>query len=68
MRDAQQSITINAAKVIRILGGIAFFLILASTAGQLARFIGGYDSLYGLVQMFYLHERAFVMASIKPAE
>lgn len=56
MRDAQHLITINAANVTRILGGIAVFLILASTAGQLARFLGGYDYLYGLVRMFFLDE------------
>jgi len=54
MHDTQQPITINTSLVIRILVGIAVFLLLASTAGQLARFLGGHDSLYGLVRMFFL--------------
>lgn len=54
MRDTQHPITINAANVTRILAGIAVFLVLASTAGQLARFLGGDDSVYGLVRMFFL--------------
>ena len=56
MRDTQQPITIHAAIVIRILGGIVVFLILASTAGQLGRFLGGHDTVYGLVRMFFLDE------------
>lgn len=56
MRDTQQPITINAVNVIRILVGIAVFLVLASTAGQLARFLGGHDSLHGLVRMFFLDQ------------
>jgi len=54
MRDTQQPITINTVIVIRILAGIAVFLVLASAAGQLARFLGGHETLYGLVRMFFL--------------
>jgi len=54
MHDTQKPITIITSVVIRILVGIAVFLLLASTAGQLARFLGGHDSLYGLVRMFFL--------------
>ena len=56
MRDTQQPITINTVIVIRILAGITVFLVLASAVSQLARFLGGYDSLYGLVRMFFLDE------------
>jgi hypothetical protein len=40
--------------VTRILGAIALMLIIASTAGQLMKYLAGQERIYGLVPLFYL--------------
>ncbi|MBK8181953.1 MAG: hypothetical protein IPK63_03150 [Candidatus Competibacteraceae bacterium] len=45
-------ISLNPSKIARLLGFMAFFLVLASLGGQLSRFMLGYDYLKGLVPLF----------------
>lgn len=45
-------ISINPSKIARLLGFVAFLLVLASFGGQLSRFILGYDYLKGLIPLF----------------
>ncbi|HWO43359.1 MAG TPA: hypothetical protein VNO43_16315 [Candidatus Eisenbacteria bacterium] len=51
-------IELNRAVVVRALGASAFFLVLASTAGQLVRLFTGHDSIYGIIPLFDLDAEA----------
>ncbi len=58
MKTVDNQISFNPAAIVRILGVIAFLLILAGIGGQLLRFAYGEDFLRMLVLFFHLdHER-----------
>ncbi len=44
-------IVLNPSAIVRVLGVAAFLLVLASIGGQLARYLTGSDTLYGLVRL-----------------
>lgn len=45
-------ISLNPSSIARALGAVAFFLVLASIAGQLMVYLTGHEQVYGLVQLF----------------
>lgn len=45
-------ISLNPSSIARILGAVAFFLVFASTAGQLTVYLSGHEHVYGLVRLF----------------
>lgn len=45
-------ISLNPSSVARALGAVAFFLVLASIAGQLMVYLTGHEHVYGLVRLF----------------
>ena len=45
-------IRLNPSAVAGALGAVAFLLVLASTAGQLAKYLFGHNHVYGLVPLF----------------
>lgn len=45
-------ISLNPSSIARILGAVAFFLVLASVAGQLTVYLTGHEQVYGLVRLF----------------
>jgi hypothetical protein len=47
-------ISLNPSSTALVLGGAALLLVLASTGGQLSRFLLGHGRLKGLVPLFYL--------------
>lgn len=47
-------IRINPVAVVRTLGAVAFLLVLASIAGQLTKYMLGYDYVFGLVPLLYV--------------
>ena len=47
-------ISLNPFLIARMLGTVAFLLVVASTGWQLAAYWTGHDSIYGLVQLFYV--------------
>ena len=46
----------NPSEVARVLGTLAFLLVLASIGGQLTKYLLGQDRVYGLVCFFYVNE------------
>ena len=54
MRIAINQISLNPSAIARILGTVAFLLVLASIGGQFAKFVLGHDYLKGLVPLFYV--------------
>lgn len=54
MKIAINQISLNPSAIARILGVVAFLLVLASIGGQFSRFVLGHDYLKGLVPLFYL--------------
>lgn len=46
-------ISLNPLSIVRVLGAVAFLLVLASTGGQLTAYLTGHDHVYGLVRLFY---------------
>ncbi len=48
-------IILSPARIAKFLAAIAIFLVLASTAGQIARYLLGYPSVFGFVRFFYLN-------------
>jgi hypothetical protein len=48
------TIRVNPSAVATGLGVIAFLLVLASTAGQLAKYLLGYQSLHGFIRLFFV--------------
>lgn len=54
MRMAINQISLNPSAIARILGAVAFLLVLASIGGQFSRFALGHDYLKGLVPLFYI--------------
>lgn len=52
--SAINCITFIPLRITQILGGTAAFLILASLTGQLVKYLGGHDVVYGLVRLFYV--------------
>jgi len=55
MRIAINQISLNPAAIARVLGAVAFLLVLASIGGQFSRFALGHDYLKGLVPLFYVN-------------
>jgi hypothetical protein len=53
---AINQIGLKPSDVARVLGAVAFFLVLASIGGQLSKYLLGYDSIYGLVNLFDVSE------------
>jgi hypothetical protein len=49
-------ILLNPAAIARVLGAVTLFLVLASVAGQLSKFLLGHDYLRGLVPLFYVDQ------------
>jgi hypothetical protein len=49
-------IVLRPSTIIRVLGALAIFLIVASIAGQLMKYFGGHPRVYGLVRLFYVEE------------
>ena len=54
MRIAINQISLNPSAIARILGAVAFFLLLASIGGQFVKYVLGHNSVKGLVSLFYL--------------
>jgi hypothetical protein len=55
---AMNKISLNPSAIARILGVVAFLLVLASVGSQFSKFVLGHSHLKGLVPLFYLdHER-----------
>ena len=48
------AISLRPALAARVLGAVALFLVLASTAGQLLKYVAGYEGAYGLIPLFRL--------------
>ena len=48
----QNEIVLNRLTIVRALGTTTFLLLIASIAGQIAKYIFGHDTVYGLVNMF----------------
>ena len=48
----QDEISLSRQTILRILTVTAVFLLLASTAGQLAKYVLGHDTAYGLIHLF----------------
>jgi hypothetical protein len=51
---AVNRIRLNPSAVARALGAVAFLLVLASTAGQLSKYLLGYSHVYALVPLSYV--------------
>jgi hypothetical protein len=49
-------IRLSPSAVARVLGAVAFLLVLASIVGQLAKYLLGFDRVYGLVHLFYVND------------
>lgn len=49
-------IVLRPSTLVRVLGALAIFLIVASIAGQLMKYFGGHPNVYGLVRLFYVEE------------
>lgn len=47
-------ISLNSSSIVRVLGAVAFILVLASIAGQLTAYLAGHAHGYRLVQLFYV--------------
>jgi hypothetical protein len=47
-------ILINPIQIIRVLGIIALFIVMASVGGQLIKYLTGHESVYGLIPLFFL--------------
>ena len=47
-------ITVIPLRITQALGVVAAFLVLASVTGQLVKYLGGHDFVYGLVRLFYV--------------
>ncbi|AOY60202.1 conserved uncharacterized protein [Desulfococcus multivorans] len=57
---AFNQITLNPSGIVRLLGAMAFFLVLASIVGQLSLYLTGPDHIDTLIQLFYIDaERNF---------
>jgi hypothetical protein len=54
MRIAIKQISLNPSTIARILGAVAFLLVLASIGGQFAKYVYGHSHLKGLVPLFYI--------------
>ena len=52
MRISNQSVSLNPPAIARILGAVAFLLVLASIGGQYSKFALGHDYLKGLIRLF----------------
>ncbi len=46
------SISLNPSSIVCVLGAVALFLVLGSTAGQLTVYLTGHERVYGLVRLF----------------
>ncbi|MEX2530945.1 MAG: hypothetical protein WD960_09245 [Gemmatimonadota bacterium] len=55
MRTEINQISLNPSAIGRILGAVAFLLVLASIGGQFSKFAVGHDYLKGLVPLFYVN-------------
>lgn len=55
MRNSINQISINPSAIARLLGAVAFLLVLASIGGQFSKFELGHDYLKGLVLLFYVN-------------
>ena len=51
---ASNQISLNPSSIARVLGAIAFLLILASTGVQLTSYLTGRNNIFGLVRLFYI--------------
>jgi hypothetical protein len=47
-------ISLNPSSIARVLGAVAFLLVLASIGGQLTAYLTGHAHVYGLVRLFYV--------------
>lgn len=47
-------ISLNPSSIARVLGAVAFLLVLASIGGQLTVYLTGHDHVFGLVALFYV--------------
>lgn len=56
MKKAVNQISLSPSLIARVLGAAAFFLILASTCGQLSKYVLDHDYVKGLVPLFYLNQ------------
>jgi hypothetical protein len=54
MKIAIKQISLNPSAIARILGAVAFLLVLASIGGQFSRYVLGHWYLKGLVHLFYI--------------
>lgn len=54
MRIAINQISLNPSAVARVLGVVAFLLVIASIGGQFSKFVLGHAHLKGLVPLFYI--------------
>lgn len=52
--SAINRITFIPRKITQTLGIAAAFLVLASVTGQLVKYLGGHDFVYGLIRLFYV--------------
>ena len=52
--SAINRITVIPLRITQALGIAAAFLVLASVTGQLVKYLGGHDFVYGLVRLFYV--------------
>lgn len=56
MVNENRPVLIDAARVTRLLALIAAFVVLLSVVGQLMRFLGGHENIYGLIRLFSVTE------------
>ncbi len=47
-------ISVKPSRIARVLGLVAFLLVLASTGGQLTAYLTGHPTIFGLVTLFYV--------------
>jgi len=52
--SAINRITLNPLRIAQALGGATTVLVLASVTGQLLKYLGGHDFVFGLVRLFYV--------------
>ncbi len=54
MGNTTDFIKVNPSSIVRVLGAMAFLLVLASTGGQLSKYLMGHAYIKGFVPLFYL--------------
>ena len=55
-RVIENHLSVKPFFIVRSLGAVALFLVVASVVGQLLVYLAGHDHVYGLVRLFYVDE------------